>query len=1057
MFFYLWSPVPISTIMKKTISPLALLFAIPLLLHSQNPTMEIPSFEEGVAYFHEKMYTGEDRASQKADSIFSALKARGDFASIGQELATDLYLLRLKNPASATNGLGVISDLLAKYGRWNVEEPKLYDMLSYYQEYFRFRAGEPDAEQRILQLMAQQLEKDDPDLELLAVAHDELSRAVFAQRDYKKAAQYGEKAMIYYDKAGYKAMYIASIHFTGGCYHWMDQVELSLEYMEKAYGLLKTLESPDPYRQSQLAFNIALINAGQLANKEKSIEYFKESIHFQKVARGETDFSVMLYSLLADVYFELKDLEQSEYYAQKGYVLANDILKTESVYYRSLPSMSFSRIYTAKGDFENARRLIDKVVAESIAFFGENDKFTVQAFNDKANVELEAKNYETAKSYLLRAIKASENIDRIYSKLSAYMNLCNLYLESEDYAQAVAAAKIHQKLNNVALGGDYIGSAESNLLLAKGYMGLKALDSAIVHIRVARSILENEESDVENNVKLRALSLETGYFLEKYKAENTMVHLEHAYGNVGELINGIVAGKASYGHNTSKLYYSESIVGSINTAMEVCDLKYRLTQDPEVLNNMFTLMELNKSSVLLDGINEQIIKKELGVPQSLTDAETQLEKKLADANKAIHLADNSGTDPQGKMAQLIDRRLSVNKSLDSVRRMLREDHPKYVEAVEFKETAHLRHYQDKTIKDNQALIEYYINKDIIHRITLTKDHIAYDRIVPGKAWQKTVSAFYERLTGQEEIAVLSEQLGTLLLPELPSHVDDIIFVLDGPLNQIPFETLTYRGEYLLRTYTINYVGSLQLYEKQMSLRDGQKFNWVGFAPDYKEALLFDNKEEVRSIDKIVDGYPVLGAEATKQNLIALGEEASVIHLATHTELDKLNPMFNKILFSDNGESNELTTTEIYGLDLQADLAVLSACNTGTGQYRGDGVMSMSRAFTYAGTASTVMSLWKVPDRQTSEIMVLFYEFLKQGQTKSQALGNAKLKYLEEVKYQALAHPFYWAGFVLSGSDTPITISVPFWKQPVFIIILLLAVTILSARIYFRKTKKAPTP
>src|SRR5690606_23760865 len=181
--------------------------------------------------------------------------------------------------------------------------------------------------------------------------------------------------------------------------------------------------------------------------------------------------------------------------------------------------------------------------------------------------------------------------------------------------------------------------------------------------------------------------------------------------------------------------------------------------------------------------------------------------------------------------------------------------------------------------------------------------------------------------------------------------------------------------------------------------------------------------------------------------------ASIIHLAAHTELDKLNPMLNKILFSKNNHSSELTTSEIYGLELEADMAVLSACNTGTGVYRGDGVMSMSRAFTYAGTSSTVMSLWKVPDEQTSKLMVLFYKYLKQGQSKSEALKNAKLGYIDEVFFEELTHPFYWAGFVLSGDDSPIHLSTPFWKQPTFIIGLPVLLIILVVVAYNRKKKK----
>src|SRR5690606_18149592 len=297
-----------------------------------------------------------------------------------------------------------------------------------------------------------------------------------------------------------------------------------------------------------------------------------------------------------------------------------------------------------------------------------------------------AKNPETAKSYLLRAIQASENIDRIYSKLSAYRHLCDLYLENKNYGQAVATAKIIQKLDKEALEGDHTSAADASLALVEGYMGLKALDSAAFHLKEAKNVLENENNDVDIIIKLRALSLETGLFLKQYKSENSMAHLERAYDNVGVLIKDIIAGKASFKYNTSKLYYSESIVGSINAAMEVCDLKYNLTQDPEVLNTIFTLMELNKSSVLLDGINAMDLKKELGVPEPLVAAETSMEKKLADLNKAIHTLNKRNSNPQEERNRLIDQRLVLNKTLDSIQAVIREDHPKYIEAVEFKET-----------------------------------------------------------------------------------------------------------------------------------------------------------------------------------------------------------------------------------------------------------------------------------------------------------------------------------------------------------------------------------
>lgn len=1020
-------------------------------LLAQNKVDEDNLFEQGKTLFYNKLHTGDPNAFKEADSIFNILKSNNNFPSIQQEIATKLYILRIHQNETEKENLLLISKLIDKYNKQHVDDLQLYDMLLYYQQLFRYQTGKTDAENKILELITQQLNKKKPNYEIVSIAYDNLSRAESGKRNFKKSAEYGEKAIEFYDKAGFKSMYVSAIQFTGGCYHWLDKVELSLQYMEKAYRLLKTFEKPNSLRLSQLAFNIAIINAGQLANKQKSLSFFKESIHYQIEAKGETDFLIMLYSLLADVYFDLKDIEQAEYYADKGYVLANDVLKTESVYYRSLAAMAYARIYTAKGDFKNARKVIDKVVDESIDFFGENDKFTVQAFIDKANVEREAQNYKEAETYLLRAIKASESVNRVYTTLSAYQELSNLYLERGDYSRAVDAAKICKKLDNQALEGDYTGLAEANLMLVEGYLGLKKLDSAKIHLREAQNILNNGKSDNDIIIKLRTLSLENNLLLEKYKTEKSRSNLTQAYAKVKVLINEIIAGKASFKYDSSKLYYSESIVSSINTAMKTCHMEYSLTQDPEVLSTIFKLMELNKSSILLDGINELGLKTEFGVPESLIEAETQQKNKLMKVNENLYMLEMKG-DSIYNEDKLLNKRIAINNSLDSIQAILKSEYPKYYETLEFNETKDLAHYQKNGLENHQAVVEYYIDDATIYRITLTKNNIAYDRIEVEKNWEKKLTELYKNLTERNKIDAISSQLGKLLLPKFPSSVSDIVFVLDKSLNQVPFEILKYQEKYLINNYNISYAGSLQLYEKQKEIRRNQKFNWIGFAPKYTKVLVFNNKKEVRSIEEIVRGEAILGKDATKQKLIELGEKASVLHLAAHTELDKLNPMLNKILFTENGNSNALTTSEIYGLQLNADLAVLSACNTGTGLYRGDGVMSMSRAFTYAGTSSTVMSLWKVPDKQTSEIMVLFYKYLKKGQTKGNALRNAKLTYLEDVKFQEFAHPFYWAGFVLSGDNAPIHFSEPFWQKPIFIITLLIVLGTLLGLFYFKRRK-----
>ncbi|MBF0556790.1 MAG: CHAT domain-containing protein [Nitrospirae bacterium] len=117
------------------------------------------------------------------------------------------------------------------------------------------------------------------------------------------------------------------------------------------------------------------------------------------------------------------------------------------------------------------------------------------------------------------------------------------------------------------------------------------------------------------------------------------------------------------------------------------------------------------------------------------------------------------------------------------------------------------------------------------------------------------------------------------------------------------------------------------------------------------------------------------------------------------------------LLGNDSEDGFLTASEVFGLNLNADLVALSACKTGLGvQSAGEGVVGLSRAFMYAGADSVMVSLWSVADESTYKLMVKFFEGLKSGKTKMTALKDAK-DYLRENGY---ASPFYWAPFIIIG-------------------------------------------
>lgn len=217
-------------------------------------------------------------------------------------------------------------------------------------------------------------------------------------------------------------------------------------------------------------------------------------------------------------------------------------------------------------------------------------------------------------------------------------------------------------------------------------------------------------------------------------------------------------------------------------------------------------------------------------------------------------------------------------------------------------------------------------------------------------------------------------------------------------------------------------------------------NFLGFAP-----INFNNKipslhatEKEISVSNIFSNSNVFISEnATKTNFLDIASRYKIIHLATHANITE-NP---KIFF----KNDTLKLHELYTQKINTDLVTLSACETNLGKLKkGEGVLSLARGFFHAGANSVISSLWKVNDNTTSFLMKNFYENLKSKQTKTEALNNAKRKYLQEHTLSEKS-PYYWASFVLIGDNNKTFESNNYFY---FLFILITLITIIF--IFFKK-------
>ncbi|MDJ1180496.1 CHAT domain-containing protein [Roseofilum sp. BLCC_M91] len=258
--------------------------------------------------------------------------------------------------------------------------------------------------------------------------------------------------------------------------------------------------------------------------------------------------------------------------------------------------------------------------------------------------------------------------------------------------------------------------------------------------------------------------------------------------------------------------------------------------------------------------------------------------------------------------------------------------------------------------------------------------------------------------------------------ELPNDPNArVTFIPQDTLFLIPFAAIPDgEGQFLIDRHTILTAPSIQVLEftrsQQQSLDHSIRAALVVGNPTMPDDLssLPGAEIEAQAIAKKLNISPLIGNQATESAVTGRMGGARLIHLATHGLLDDQQSGFlGSLSFTPEANTNGyLESREIIALQLNAELVVLSACDTGRGEITGDGVLGLSRAFIAAGTSSIVVSLWKVPDDPTGLLMQSFYQNLQNGLDKAQALRQAMLKTRQEYP-----NPFNWGAFTLIGEPS----------------------------------------
>ena len=505
-------------------------------------------------------------------------------------------------------------------------------------------------------------------------------------------------------------------------------------------------------------------------------------------------------------------------------------------------------------------------------------------------------------------------------------------------------------------------------------------------------------------------------------------------------------------------------------------------RDPQefLANQLLAWMEKSKALRLQESLEKDQAAHNSGLNEGLINFDTQLKSQMLAVRRKINEQENLGKyRDAAQLESLQDQYHALLLRRDSFQHVLANQYPEYFKLRYAIKPVNLREVRSQlnedevllswfwgekiavllsTSKDEWQIYPLMINDGLINRMDTLRKLLYRSPTVMGNAdkWQSAFNQFRQ----------ISHQLFQQLLQaiDLPAEAHTLIIIPDGPLSYLPLEVLLTKADpkaksykqlpYLFHLYPVRYMYSARQLIGDRERNQGPSIPYVGFAPDYDESntasfsSLSFNREEIESGSALYGGRLFTADHASEQSFYAYAPGARILHLATHGIADDDDPWNSRFVFADRlteKEDGKLYAHELLGLNLNADLAILSACHSGYGPLkRSEGIQSMASAFATAGCKALVMSLWQNDDKASSEIIGRFFSYLHQGIPQNEALKRAKQDYISAAP-EARSHPAYWANLIHLGANNPL---IPANNEGrwLALIIFLLALTLTASRL-----------
>ena len=866
---------------------------------------------------------------------------------------------------------------------------------------------------------------------------------------------------------------LASIYHRFGVFHYsLTAHDKAFPYLHKALEIRKVKLPPDDLDHLRTRFATAL-SCRQLGLYGLARDFI-EPVYTTLEADSSLSYPSRgnLYYEMGAIYRELGDYEASESFLERGLdQFADNPLKLART------SNELGILYDEMREYEQSLQRLAQALdmyrqlpPDAGAIVGMiNAHFNLSAtYIDIPDYDKSLKHLEEAENLLLANFGLEGNeafyCDILHNKSILWKRRGFLQkatdLETEAIAILTEGLKISALAPKLTIHYDHLGDI---------YKLQERIEEALQQYQMAiacqvpgfesKEVLQNPQMEnqlIHSSPDLfTVLSSKAGTLLQAFEKDQSLPLLIAAFDTYQTIDALVTKMRLGYAGDASKFFHSGLAYPQYEKAINTSLRLFEITHEPGYQRAAWFFAERSKAVVLYEAVRKAKVPEDGNLPEELLATGEALTSRISSLEAAYF--EQLGTGSAEELLSLRDQVAVGRQEYAAYLEEVRSAHPEYYQ-LEYgtSEILSLESLQRK-LQQRTGLIEYHLGRERIYVFAISSTSVEVRSIVRPenldsiyRQFQRSVTdwEFVSRSRKEAEKAYLESAnllFNWLVNPALSTFSTDIrrlIVVPDGMLTQLPFEALLTRPAsswkerdvpYLIRQFSMSYAWSATLSFHPYERSKKPEYVFGGFGLDYRsltaETDLYATASElpyapfeVREIAQLFPAKTWLNEEATYANFVEHAPKCGLLHLAMHAVVDEEQHGNSYLLLApaENADEQIFREPEVYDLSLSAEMVTLSACQTGAGKIlQGEGTMSLSRAFAYAGAPTLSMSLWSIGDASTAKIMIAFYKNLAQGMPKDVALQKARLDYLESVNPESTL-PVFWAGIVVIGNPDPLS-------------------------------------